>query len=268
MNNRVVRTTGTVCAGAILVFISFPLIAFLWHATASPGLIANVSTAVTRRGMLRGLGVSLLLVIGGSSLSVSITLLAAFAASNLSARSWTLFSVAVALPLFVRGGIIPFYMVVRAVGLTGSPAAMILPVLGSPAMVLLLMRVLRRHEYREIIDAGRIDGAGELRILTSILSRAAPWMVALPLVTSALEFWNSWIPAFLFINDSRMYPFQIVVREMAAFSQSALNLGVGRPSASSSVLAAAGLLALIPSALVAGVIAFRTETILGRRSTR
>ena len=252
-------------AAVTLIVISYPAVAFAWHAASPPGILSSVRDALSRNGMYEGLAISLLLVAVGGSLSDGMTLLASYAASNLSRPHFRAFVVIITIPLFVRAGLIPFYMVVRSVGLAGSPAAMIIPILGSPAMVLLFSHVFRRTDYLSMMDAARIDGAGELRVLTSILCPANPWTVALPLVTAALEFWNSWIPAFLFVNDSRFYPFQIVIRDMAAFSRSSLDLGIDRTSASSNVLAAAGLLALIPSCIFALLIAFHADHTVRKR---
>lgn len=251
-----------------LILLSYPAVAFAWHAAAAPGLLSSMHDVLTRRGIYQGFGVSLLLVVVSGPLSVAMTLLASYAASNLSRRHFRVFVIIITIPLFVRAGLVPFYMVVRSVGLAGSPAAMIIPILGSPAMVLLFSHVFRRTDYVTVRDAARIDGAGELRVLTSILCPSSPWIVALPLVTAALEFWNSWIPAFLFVNDSRFYPLQIVIREMAAFSGSSLDVGMGHGAVSSNVLAAAGLLALVPSCLLAMLIAFHADDTIATRRLR
>jgi multiple sugar transport system permease protein len=101
---------------------------------------------------------------------------------------------------------IPTYLLFSKVGLVNTPWAIILPSLVSP-FGLYLMRVYAQDAIPDsLIEAGRIDGAGELRIFFRLAMRSlAPGIVTVLLFTLVAT-WNNYFLPLIMLNDPDLYP--------------------------------------------------------------
>lgn len=123
--------------------------------------------------------------------------------------------------MLFSGGLIPFYLLMTTVlDLRNNLLALILPGLMSPFFVLIL-RTYFRVLPPELVDAARIDGAGEWRILFQIilpLAKPALGTVALLIFLSG---WNDWQGTLLFITDRQLYQLQYLLYELLSTSSAA-----------------------------------------------
>ncbi|GIL28977.1 carbohydrate ABC transporter permease [Actinocatenispora comari] len=148
-------------------------------------------------------------------------------------------------------GIIPSYLVVKQLGLLDSYAALVVPVLLN-AFNVVVVRAFFQAIPDELIDAARIDGAGEVRILTRIvlpLSRAVLAVVAL---YYAVSYWNTFFNAILYLSDSSRWPLQVILRKyvIQGDSMTATALGVQTLPPSQSLQMAVLVIAIVPIAAV------------------
>lgn len=107
-------------------------------------------------------------------------------------------------------GMIPTYLMVKNLGLLNNYAALIVPVLIS-VFNLVVLRGFFQSVPEELYEAARLDGAGNLKILVSVvlpLSKAALAMVSL---FYAVTYWNSWFQASIYMDDDQ-WPLQQVLR--------------------------------------------------------
>lgn len=104
---------------------------------------------------------------------------------------------------------VPLYLLLTNVGLVNTPLAVILPSLVSPFGVY-LMRVYAEQAIPDaLLDAGRVDGAGELRIFWSVALRIlAPGFVTVLLLTF-VGTWNNFFLPLLVLNDPGYYPLTV-----------------------------------------------------------
>lgn len=66
----------------------------------------------------------------------------------------------------------------------------------------------------EILESAKIDGAGHFTIYTRfILPLSKPALATIGLLT-LLDYWNSWQPAMLYIDEKEMYPLQYMLQVM------------------------------------------------------
>jgi multiple sugar transport system permease protein len=101
---------------------------------------------------------------------------------------------------------IPTYLLFSKVGLVNTPWAIILPSLVSP-FGLYLMRIYAQDAISDdLIEAGRIDGAGELRIFFTLALRSlAPGIVTVLLFTLVAT-WNNYFLPLIMLNNPNLYP--------------------------------------------------------------
>ncbi len=101
---------------------------------------------------------------------------------------------------------IPTYLLLSKIGLINTPLAVILPFLVSPFGVFLMRIYAEQAGPDELLDAARVDGAGELRIFRSIALRIlAPGFVTV-LLFSFVATWNNYFLPLLVLSDPTYYP--------------------------------------------------------------
>jgi multiple sugar transport system permease protein len=101
---------------------------------------------------------------------------------------------------------IPTYLLLSKIGLVNTPLAVILPSLVSPFGVYLMRIYTQQAVPDELLDAARVDGAGEFRIFWSIALRIlAPGFVTV-LLFAFVATWNNYFLPLLVLNDPKYYP--------------------------------------------------------------
>ncbi|WP_339271104.1 carbohydrate ABC transporter permease [Paenibacillus sp. FSL W8-0187] len=118
-----------------------------------------------------------------------------------------------AFTLLFSGGMIPTFLIVQRLGMLDTIWAIVLPSLIS-TWYLFIMRTFFEALPEELEDAAAIDGCGSMQILVRIvLPLSVPVMVTIGLFT-AVNQWNSFFSALIYLNDREMYPLQIMMRNI------------------------------------------------------
>jgi putative aldouronate transport system permease protein len=167
----------------------------------------------TNAFILSGLANSALLIVLGTAFSLLMTALAAYVLSKRYARLNRFFSLVVVISMIFSGGLIPFYLTVKGVGLYNSLFSLIVPF----ALVttnLIILRTAFEGIPPSLDESARIDGAGHLTILFRIsLPLVVPTMAVLTLYY-AMDKWNGWFYASVFLKDKDLYPLQLILRSL------------------------------------------------------
>ena len=118
--------------------------------------------------------------------------------------------------LLFNGGMVPFYILVtRYLGLKDNIFVLILPYMVT-AWYVLIIRTSFAQLPTELLDAARIDGAGEWRIFFQIVVPLSKPVLATIGLFFVLRYWNDWFLALLFIDNSSMYPLQYLLYVLMA----------------------------------------------------
>ncbi|WP_043662660.1 carbohydrate ABC transporter permease [Streptomyces xylophagus] len=138
---------------------------------------------------------------------------------------------------------IPTYLLFAKAGLVNTPWAVILPSLISP-FGLYLMRIYAEDAVPDsLIEAARMDGAGELRIFTTIALRLlAPGLVTVVLFTLVAT-WNNYFLPLIMLNDPNLYPITVGLSSWAAQAQ---NGGAGASSDMLALVVTGSMISIIP----------------------
>jgi len=101
---------------------------------------------------------------------------------------------------------IPLYLLLSKIGLIDTPLAVILPSMVSPFGVFLMRVYADQAVPDELLDAGRVDGAGELRIFWSIALRLLTPGFVTVLLFSFVGTWNNYFLPLLVLSDPNNFP--------------------------------------------------------------
>lgn len=119
----------------------------------------------------------------------------------------------ITLPMFISGGMIPFYQNLRSLHLMNSHWGLILPFMISTYNMIILKTSFESIP-KSLSEAARIDGAGHIRILFSIVLPLSKPVLAVMLLYYGVGVWNGWFWASTILTDRSMYPLQVILREI------------------------------------------------------
>lgn len=129
----------------------------------------------------------------------------------LPGRRWILMMAA--FTLLFSGGMIPTFLVVQKLGMLNSIWAIVLPSMIS-TWYLFIMRTFFEALPEELEDAATIDGCSSLQVLLRVvMPLSMPVMATIGLFT-AVNQWNAFFDALIYLNDRSMYPLQIMLRNI------------------------------------------------------
>jgi putative aldouronate transport system permease protein len=161
----------------------------------------------------RGLQNSLFITVVGTFLSLAATSMLAWGlARTRQVPGAKAVLIMVLATMFFGAGIIPNFLLIKYLGLLDSTWSLIIPGLIS-AFNMIVIRNFFQGLPEELIEAARIDGAGEWRIFIRIVLPLSKPVLAVMGLFYAVAYWNTYFNALLYINDSEKWPIQVVLQQ-------------------------------------------------------
>jgi putative aldouronate transport system permease protein len=149
----------------------------------------------------------------GTFVNLACTALCAYPLSRRDFSGRTFFTWMVTVTMFFSGGLIPLYLLILKLGLMNTMWAVILPVAINP-WYMFMLRTYFEGTPQEIYDAANIDGASQFQILCQIALPLAKPVLATLLLFYAVDHWNSWFNALIFLDDKSKFPMQLILRSV------------------------------------------------------
>jgi putative aldouronate transport system permease protein len=149
----------------------------------------------------------------GTTLNLLLTSMGAYVCSRKGYAFSNFVIFMITFTMFFSGGLIPFYILVKGMGMTDTPWALIFPPAIS-AFNLIIMRTSFAAIPDSLEESARIDGANDFTILFRIIIPVSKAVVAVMVLLYAVGHWNSWFNAMIFLRNRRLYPLQLVLREI------------------------------------------------------
>ena len=111
---------------------------------------------------------------------------------------------------------VPTFLMFSALGLTNGPLAVILPSLISPFGLYLIWTYATEAIPAELLEAARVDGAGEFRIFRSIALRLLMPGFVTVLLFSLVATWNNYFLPLIMLSDPRWFPLTVGLNQWSA----------------------------------------------------
>ncbi len=166
--------------------------------------------------IIRGLGLSVVVTIVGTACSILMTVLFAYPISRKELPHRNLFSFLVFFTMLFNGGLVPTYMMYTQIfHIKNTIWALIIPSLLMNAFYIIMMRSFFMSNIPDsLIEAARIDGAGEFRILFRIVLPLSKPMLATLALMVGLGYWNDWMNSLYYITDDSLYTLQAILNNI------------------------------------------------------
>ncbi len=131
--------------------------------------------------------------------------------------------------MFFGGGMIPFYLTLKDLHLTGTLWGLIFPFLINTHN-LIILRSSFQGIPASLIDAAQIDGASHLKILFMVVLPLSKAILAVMVLYYGVGIWNSWFWATAILRKHEMYPLQVVLREILSTNAASMSTDSGGDS--------------------------------------
>ena len=194
---------------------------------------------------------SVMITVGGTLLSLTFTVLAAYPLSKQHLRGRRVILLLYVFTMLFYGGMVSIYVFMRTLNLLNTLACQIIPLLVSQYN-LFVMKTFFEGIPESIEESAHIDGAGPLRTLVSIvLPLSLPSLATIGLFY-AVAYWNNYYHPMLFITRADVKPLQMYLYELITTTQNLYEVDpvIAAGLSSSGMQAAAIVVSTLPILLV------------------
>jgi len=185
----------------------------------SASLIPKKFTLFYYRFIMRDKGIyrpflnSIFITVVGTTISVMLEAMGAYTLTKKDLPGHNLFIWMLIIPMMFGGGLIPSYLLNKALGLVDNMAILIISGVIS-AWNMLLIRNYYNSIPASLPESARIDGAQEFTVFWNIMLPLAKPVIAAIALFTAVGYWNTYMTAVIYINSAEKYPFTVKLRQI------------------------------------------------------
>jgi putative aldouronate transport system permease protein len=170
--------------------------------------VESYRTVLKQPAIWTAYGNTLFYAVAGTALNVAMTFLGSYVLSRPQFFLRRAASLAIVFTMFFSGGLIPLFLLVRKLGIYNTRWAMILPTAASAYFILIGVTFLRTVP-ESLHESARLDGANDLTILVRVVIPLSLPLLSTLALFYAVEHWNSYFNALVFLADERLKPLQV-----------------------------------------------------------
>ena len=160
--------------------------------------------------------ITIVTTVVGTVMGLLMTILMAYPLSRRELLGRNAMAFFVFFTMLFNGGLVPTYiMYTRYLSVRNTLWALLIPALLVNAFYVIMMRTYFNTNIPDaVIEAARIDGAGEYRILFTIVLPMSLPMIATMALLIGLSYWNDWKNGLYYMSDKRLYSIQVLLNDM------------------------------------------------------
>ncbi|MCE4043962.1 MAG: carbohydrate ABC transporter permease [Lysinibacillus fusiformis] len=149
----------------------------------------------------------------GTLLNIVMTICAAYPLSRKNLKGKGFIMAFMVFTMFFSGGLIPTYLLIRDLGMINTFWVMIIPNAVAVWNIIIMRTFFQSIPY-ELEESAMIDGAGNFRILWSIVLPLSLPVMAVMVLFYAVGHWNSYFQALIYLQDQDKFPLQLILRQI------------------------------------------------------
>ena len=163
--------------------------------------------------LVRSYGNTILYSVLGTVVTLVFTCLTAYPLSIKGYKLKKVTTIYLTITMFLSGGMIPTYLLIRRLHLINTVTVMVLPFCVS-AYNCILFRTFFQGIPPSLRESAMIDGAGETRILFQIIMPLSKAILATIGLFTLVGKWNDWFSALIYLTEEERYPVQMILRKV------------------------------------------------------
>jgi len=164
----------------------------------------------------RGYFISVMITVIGTVANLFCTILYAYPLSRKNLPGRTFFAFYLFFTMLFSGGLVPAYLMwTQTFHIRNTWIALLVPGLLMSSFNVIMMRTyFTTNIPDEVIEAARIDGASEFKIVYKVVFPMAVPITATIALLVGLAYWNDWMNGLYYINDDKMYSIQVLLMKI------------------------------------------------------
>ncbi|MEC0168607.1 carbohydrate ABC transporter permease [Paenibacillus graminis] len=182
----------------------------------------------------RAFMVTIIRTVSGTALGLLLTSLVAYGLSHRDLLFSKLYFTIIIFAMYFSGGLIPYYVVLRSIGLLNSFGVYIIPSMLSTFFLLIAISFFREIPG-ELKESAHIDGAGEFVIFFRIILPVSMPLLATMALFMGVGQWNSWLDSAYFVQSENLRTLAFRMMEVINKSNSPMDAIAAANSASAGV---------------------------------
>jgi ABC-type sugar transport system, permease component len=151
---------------------------------------------------------SIIIILLGTSMNLFISVTAAYPLARKGFRLKKPLMIYITATMFFSGGLIPSYLIVQYLGLMNTFFSVVLPVAAS-AWLIIITRTYFMTIPESIVESAYIDGCSNTGILFKMMLPLSVPVIAVVVLYSAVNHWNSYFTAMLYLTKKELQPIQL-----------------------------------------------------------
>lgn len=205
--------------------------------------------------LLTSMKVTVLITLLGTAVSMFCSIMGAYALSKKKLPGRNLFLTLILFTMFFSGGIVPNFLLIKDLGIYDTLWALIVPNVIN-TWYLIIMKNYFAGLPEALEESARIDGANDFKILLRIILPVSMPIIATFTLFYGVDRWNEWWNAMMYINDTKKYPLQLVLRNLIVKNFSSASMATAYSQSSAEFVAkenikmATAVIAIVPITLV------------------
>ncbi len=217
----------------VLLATAYPMYFVVIASISDPTYVAGGHVGLYPRGLnieaykyifqdpriMQGYRNSLVYAVGQTLVSLLITIPAAYALSRRDIMGRGLIMFYFVFTMYFTGGIIPFYVQVRRLGLINSGWSLVLPNAVNVFLLIVARTFFAATIPKELLESAQLDGCNNTRFFISIVLPLSRAIIAIVILFNVVQNWNAFFHALLFINTAKKYPLQLVLRRLLILNE-------------------------------------------------
>ena len=165
--------------------------------------------------ILSGYVNTLIYTVGATTLGFVLAAMTGYALSR-DTKLKTPISLILMSTMLFSGGMVPTYMVIKALGWVGTRWALLIPGCTNAMFMIMMMNAFNSVPH-EMYEAARIDGAGHFRTMWQVMLPQAMNLGFVIILNSVVGQWNSWLPASIYVTNKKdLWPLQLWIKQIVA----------------------------------------------------
>lgn len=217
----------------IATIVLYPLIYILSSSFSSPAAVSagkvvlwpvdfslrGYQAVLEYKPVYTGYANTIFYTLVGTIINVTLTMFAAYALARKSLPARGFFTFLFMFTMLFSGGLIPNYILMKQLNIINTRWAMLLPGAISVHNLIVTRTFIQNTIPDELLEAAQIDGCNDSRFFFEFVLPLSKAVMAVITLYYAVAHWNSYFNAFIYLNNRKLYPLQIFLREILIMNQ-------------------------------------------------
>jgi putative aldouronate transport system permease protein len=225
----------------MILLIVYPLWFVIIASFSDPAIVANgqvwlwpkhfvldgYKELLKQASIWKGYENTIIYTVVGTMIALFVNITAGYALSrkDLVGRKWIAWFYII--PMFVSGGLIPIYFIVKDFGLLNTFWVMVLPFSVSSFNIIVARTFFNSSLPEGLWEAAQLDGCGTIRYFFTMVLPLSKAILAVIGLWTAVGLWNSWFNALIYLRSENLLPLQLILRRILISNQSILQQSTG-----------------------------------------